>query len=50
MAGNSGLAQALGYIVGTGAGSGMAAMFLMTGTLGILTCALGYFSMKKALK
>lgn len=50
MAGGSGLAQALGCIVGTGAGSGMAAMFLMTGTLGILTCALGYFSMKKALK
>lgn len=50
MAGSSGLAQALHHIVGTGAGSGMAVMFLVTGALGVLTCVLGYFSMKKALK
>jgi MFS transporter, DHA3 family, macrolide efflux protein len=37
------LADSFGSIVGIGAGSGMAMMFLITGTLGILAGILGYF-------
>lgn len=50
MAGDSALKQLLSALVGSGAGSGMAVMFLLTGAMGITVCVCGYFSMKKALK
>ena len=50
MAGDGALARALSCVVGTGGGSGMAVMFLLTGAMGAATCTWGYFSMKKALK
>lgn len=48
MAGSSAAARVLQAVVGTGAGSGMAVMFLMTGTLGILSCLIGAWNLKRA--
>jgi len=38
MAADTGLARALGPLVGTGPGAGMAVLFLVTAVLGVLTC------------
>jgi len=38
MAADTGLARALGPVVGTGPGAGMAVLFLATAVLGVLTC------------
>ncbi len=47
MQGNGAFVSFLQRLVGSGAGSGMAVMFLLTGTIGILSCGIGYFVMNK---
>jgi len=47
MAGGSDLAIALSHLVGTGAGSGMAVMFLCTAILGSTHCLIAYLKNKK---
>lgn len=43
-------AQALARAVGTGAGSGMAVMFLLTGASGLLSSAAGFLLLRRALR
>lgn len=50
MAGTSLATQAFEQLVGQGAGSGMAAMFLTTGTCGLLCCTTSYIALSCALK
>lgn len=50
MAGTSLAAQAFARLVGQGAGSGMAVMFLTTGTCGLLCCTAGYIALSCVLK
>lgn len=50
MAGTSLAAQAFAQLVGQGAGSGMAVMFLTTGTCGLLCCTAGYIALSCVLK
>ena len=50
MAGTAPAAQALARLVGQGAGSGMAVMFLTTGTCSLLCCTAGYIALSRVLK
>ncbi len=50
MAGTSLAAQTFAQLVGQGAGSGMAVMFLTTGTCGLLCCTAGYIALSCVLK
>ena len=50
MAGTSSAAQAFAQLVGQGEGSGLAAMFLTTGTCGLLCCTAGYIALSRVLK
>lgn len=50
MAGTSLAAQTFAQLVGQGAGSGMAVMFLTTGTCGLLCCTTSYIALSCALK
>jgi DHA3 family macrolide efflux protein-like MFS transporter len=50
MAGSSAAARALQAVVGAGAGSGMAVMFLMTGALGILSSLVGARCLRGAMR
>lgn len=50
MAGTSLAAQAFAQLVRQGAGSGMAVMFLTTGTCGLLCCMAGYIALSCVLK
>ena len=50
MAGTSLAAQTFAQLVGQGAGSGMAVMFLTTGTCGLLCCTAGYIVLSCVLK
>ena len=50
MAGTSLAAQAFAQLVGQGAGSGMAVMFLTAGTCGLLCCTAGYIALSCVLK
>ena len=50
MAGTALAAQAFAQLVGQGAGSGMAVMFLTTGTCGLLCCTAGYIALSCVLK
>lgn len=50
MAGTSLAAQTFAQLVGQGAGSGMAVMFLTTGTCGLFCCTAGYIALSCVLK
>ena len=50
MVGTSLAVQAFAQLVGQGAGSGMAVMFLTTGTCGLLCCTAGYIALSCVLK
>ena len=50
MAGTSLAVQTFAQLVGQGAGSGMAVMFLTTGICGLLCCTAGYIALSCVLK